>query len=317
MKTNYFLASANTCYGFKNCFEYINPSLDSYIYILKGGPGTGKSTFMKSIGKHFEEKGYGVEYFYCSSDKDSLDGVRIIDKNVSIVDGTAPHTIDPTIPKVKEEIINLGEDINKNIRKHKQSIINLLDKKSHHFSLAYKYLSTVGKLFDIESALHTPQLNIDEYNKIISSLNTTKKGKRRNLFINFITDNGIEDFIEKNNFKNIINLTSNNYFDNAKLLNNLSQYLDQHNLEYTSFLSIYNPNIIQAIYIENTGTLYLNSNIKFKNKAMINRLVKLAGKNIMRAKYFHKKVENYYINNMDFDHIDKTRDKLIRDIEKI
>ena len=80
MKTHKYLASANTSLGFKNCFNSINTTKNAFTYILKGGPGTGKSTLMKKIGKYFEDKGLFVEYFYCSSDANSLDGVRI--KNI-------------------------------------------------------------------------------------------------------------------------------------------------------------------------------------------------------------------------------------------
>jgi len=101
---NHFFASANTALGFQNNFKYINnENKNGYLYILKGGPGTGKSTLLKTIANHFEKIGEKVEYFHCSSDAKSLDGVRLIRKNISIVDGTAPHIIETTIPMVSFE----------------------------------------------------------------------------------------------------------------------------------------------------------------------------------------------------------------------
>ena len=67
--------------------------------ILKGGPGVGKSTFMKKVGKYFEAIGVNVEYHWCSSDNNSLDGVVIGDHTVCLLDGTAPHIVDPQFPE--------------------------------------------------------------------------------------------------------------------------------------------------------------------------------------------------------------------------
>jgi hypothetical protein len=46
---NYF-TSANSALGFVSFFEDNIKELNR-LYILKGGPGTGKSTIMKNIGK--------------------------------------------------------------------------------------------------------------------------------------------------------------------------------------------------------------------------------------------------------------------------
>ena len=53
----------------------------------------------------------------------------------------------------------------------------------------------------------------------------------------------------------------------------------------------------------------------FKNEKLINTLIKKAGENIYKAKFYHKKIEKFYIANMDFNGIDKEREKLIKEIE--
>ena len=175
MKNHYYLASANTCHGFINHFNYINPNENGMTYILKGGPGTGKSSFMKKVGEYFSKKGFTIEYFFCSSDSDSLDGVKIVEKNVAIVDGTAPHVTEATIPGVKEKIVNLGSFINGKIKKHKDTIEDLLAKKSACFSVAYAYLKTLGELLKIEKMLMTGKeaengLSTDEIDTITANL---------------------------------------------------------------------------------------------------------------------------------------------------
>ena len=82
VKTEFkYFAAANGYKGFKSYFPTIfNPREYDKIFILKGGPGTGKSTIMKSIANELYDNGAKVESIHCSSDPQSLDGV-IIDYN--------------------------------------------------------------------------------------------------------------------------------------------------------------------------------------------------------------------------------------------
>lgn len=70
--TNFFLG-ANSGSGFQNLFsEIMDPETAFDIMILKGGPGVGKNTFMREIGRTMEQAGADVEYLWCSGDPDSL-----------------------------------------------------------------------------------------------------------------------------------------------------------------------------------------------------------------------------------------------------
>lgn len=109
IKKTYFLG-ANTPKGFVSLFgELYNPSENWRVYILKGGPGTGKSGFMRKIASAVEEAGYEAEYIICSSDPDSLDGVIFPQLKACIADGTPPHVLEPRYPGAVEEIVNLGQ----------------------------------------------------------------------------------------------------------------------------------------------------------------------------------------------------------------
>jgi hypothetical protein len=79
------------------------------LVVLKGGPGVGKSTLMKKIGAACEERGEDVEYLHCSGDPDSLDGVHIPRIATAVVDGTAPHVIEPKYPAAADRYVNLGQ----------------------------------------------------------------------------------------------------------------------------------------------------------------------------------------------------------------
>ncbi len=91
MVTNFYLG-ANSRDGFQSLYGGYTEPEDYYdIMVLKGGPGVGKSTFMKYIGSQAEAAGEDVEYIWCSGDPDSLDAVRLPRVGILAVDGTSPH----------------------------------------------------------------------------------------------------------------------------------------------------------------------------------------------------------------------------------
>ena len=60
-------------------------------YLIKGRPGTGKSTFLKRLSAKLRENGFDVEEYYCSFDKNSLDMVVSRELSFCVFDSTAPH----------------------------------------------------------------------------------------------------------------------------------------------------------------------------------------------------------------------------------
>jgi hypothetical protein len=91
----YFLG-ANSPTGFYSLYDHLlSPEEARAIYILKGGPGCGKSTLMRKIGAWAEETGLETEYILCSGDPDSLDAVILPAVGAAIVDGTAPQGVVP------------------------------------------------------------------------------------------------------------------------------------------------------------------------------------------------------------------------------
>lgn len=146
----HFFAAANTSSGFVSFFDRLfDPKTLKKIYILKGGPGVGKSTLMKNAAKAAEKKGYSPIFYHCSSDPKSLDGVIIPETGKAILDGTAPHTVDPRYAGAKEEIINLGEAWNiPLLEKESRRICEISDCKSAHYRTAYRLLAAAKNADD-------------------------------------------------------------------------------------------------------------------------------------------------------------------------
>lgn len=202
-----FFPGGNTTVGFYSFFDYILPYEEANrIYCLKGGPGTGKSSIMRQIGEYFKQEGVDIEYHHCSSDPDSLDAVVIKAAKAAILDGTAPHVVDPKYPGAVDEIINLGAFWEKEaLLKERESIAKLRHENSRLFQKAYRYLKALGQLyeayektaflaFDREASLQTA------YELIVNLLGDypvlKKKGKSRHLFAFGITPKGIVQFRE-------------------------------------------------------------------------------------------------------------------------
>ncbi len=158
-----YFAAANTYNGFKSYFDDVFRSRDyERIFVLKGGPGTGKSSFMRRASALGYEKGCRVEEIYCSSDPNSLDGV-IIESNgkmIAILDGTAPHQRDAKIPGAIDELINLGEAWDSTwLSVSREKILELSDEKSSAYKTAYSYLSVAGMASNIISSAYKSNFN--------------------------------------------------------------------------------------------------------------------------------------------------------------
>ena len=108
-RTVHFFAGANSGGGFQNLFtELYDPGETLDFIILKGGPGVGKSSFMRELGKSMEDAGTDVEYLHCSGDPDSLDGALFPEIKCGAVDGTSPHVLEPRYPAAADRYLDLG-----------------------------------------------------------------------------------------------------------------------------------------------------------------------------------------------------------------
>lgn len=168
----FFLASHSTN-GFKSIFDNLyDPEDGWFCYILKGGPGTGKSTLMKSVAEKLYEK-FKLKYeiICCSSDPDSVDAVIFPEIKKCIVDGTAPHTIEPTYPGASDTIINLGECWNeKKLMKQRDKIINLSKQNALYHKKSAKYLNAFGEIFSMNQDIIGRSINHQKLDKFCSRL---------------------------------------------------------------------------------------------------------------------------------------------------
>ena len=105
--TRWFLGS-NSGDGFCSLYDGYCRGEGDFLRVIKGGPGCGKSSFMRRIGEAAADKGLDVEYIHCSGDPDSLDGVYIPALRLGYADGTSPHIMDPACFGATGDYLNLG-----------------------------------------------------------------------------------------------------------------------------------------------------------------------------------------------------------------
>ena len=200
---NYY-AGGNTAKGFYNLYDSALEDLNK-LYILKGGPGTGKSTLIKSIGEFIVNKGINIEYLHCSSDTNSVDGVVIPEFKIGLVDGTAPHVIEPKAPGVIEEYVNLGVAWDsKKLSVHKEAILSLNNEISRKFQTAYDTFAAALKAHDEIEEIYISNMDFQEANKLTDELNklffsddtVSKEPKIKHRFLGAATPSGAVDFIQ-------------------------------------------------------------------------------------------------------------------------
>lgn len=148
-----FFPGGNTMRGFYSYYQYLwrplaNPS-PARVWIIKGGPGTGKSVLMQRIADEMHARGYDLEVHHCSADPDSVDGVVVPALGAAIVDGTAPHVIDPAFPGAVETMVNLGEFWDgAALRRHRADIEAISARYKTCYASAYSYLAAAGIIHD-------------------------------------------------------------------------------------------------------------------------------------------------------------------------
>lgn len=159
-KIRYFLG-ANSPTGFYSLYDQLIPTEHAKsIYILKGGPGCGKSTFMRRIAEKAEQTGETVEYIHCSGDPDSLDGIVLTGRKIAIADGTAPHVIEPVCPGALESYVNLGECYDTAaLSTIRSDLINSMTGYKDCYKRAYRCLKAAAEVSsDVRNTLVTKDL---------------------------------------------------------------------------------------------------------------------------------------------------------------
>ncbi|MDO5010830.1 MAG: PRK06851 family protein [Intestinibacter bartlettii] len=351
-KTRKMFPGGNTANGFYSFFDYIIPCDVNRIFCLKGGPGVGKSSFMKKMAREFTKMGYDVELHYCSSDPSSLDGVVIKELNVVMIDATAPHTVDPKIPGAVDEILNFGEFWDgEKIEENKDKIKSCNADISECFQRAFRFLKSAEPIYmDIESKISkcmdwtkVSKMTDEFVEKVFAGVEFGgKKAYVRHLFGSAITPVGYLDYSDSlfDGVENIYYLQGDIGSGKSGLLKALYTRAEQKGLDVEVYHFPLVVDKLQAVYIPALD-LAVTTSSRFKDKEIIDLnscvdeeklnkytdevrfdkdlvdyLMNNAISNLKRAKFNHDIIEDYYIPAMDFEKVEALKNEIIERILK-
>lgn len=206
-KQRHMFPGNNTPEGFFSYYHYILSQREAdKIFCIKGGPGVGKSTFMKKLGEELLDDGRDVDFLHCSSDNHSLDGIVLRDKKIAFIDATSPHIVDPISPGAVDTILHLGEYWNEEgIRKNKNAVLECQANLKMLFGCAYHYLGAAGKMYDNLHDIYQRTLQKEELFKLAADIInrelihkelSAEQGEVKKYFASGITPNGCINYLE-------------------------------------------------------------------------------------------------------------------------
>ncbi|WP_243296977.1 PRK06851 family protein [Bacillus litorisediminis] len=268
-KVLHYFAGGNTAKGFYSLYDSNFQHLDR-LFILKGGPGTGKSTFMKKIGQIWNLRGFDTEYLHCSSDNDSIDGVIIPKLKVGVVDGTAPHVIEPKAPGAIEDYVNLGEAWDSNLLSQKKdAILSLNAKINEAFHSAYSCFGDALRIHDSLEKIYIENMDFAKADELaenlieqfFGSLSLNKTSTVVHRYLGAATPKGAVDFVP-----NLTGELGKRYFIKGRagtgkstLLKKLAQSAEAKGLDVEVYHCGFDPNSLDMLIFREIGIAIFDS----------------------------------------------------------
>lgn len=345
-RIRHMFPGGNTSQGFHSFYNYIISQEEAvHIMVIKGGPGVGKSTFMKKVGNEMLERGYDIELMHCSSDNNSLDGLVIPEAHIALIDGTSPHIVDPKNPGAVDEIINLGDFWDEDgIRVHRESILKANKQTGQNFARAYRYLNAAASVYGDIAAITGAAVD----NKRVSAVGArlsyelfgtrytkNREGRERCLFASAITPNGLKNFLDSIlTAGEVYELTGAPGTGTERVLQKVRDTAIEKGYNVESYYCALLPNKLEHLVIpdldvslttsneyhastvEKIERIDLNTYVEksevenyieelSEGKELLDKLLNVAVSSIGKAKTIHDRLETYYIPNMDFEAVQR------------
>lgn len=334
--------------GFKNEFEASAWRGDFYGYILKGGPGTGKSTLMKKLAQQCDE----CDIYCCSSDTNSIDAIVFPQKKIYVADGTSPHVMEPQYPALNGEYINLGEFWDKSkIEPHKDTLKYCFCENAAFHKRAARFVTACGELFGGLYDYCTSCVLKDKLDAFVQRFSKKAFGKvldvegfAENRQLSAITADGyITQEIDSD--YTLIAVCDDYLAASAMMLRLIcSQALSRGLCVYISHCRLVPSSPIETLLIPEKKLGFVSENflnnmhcdcIKringmrfYDTKRLLEKKQKLsfdksaglelcneAANSIASALKIHDEIEKYYINAMDFSKLDDVYKKILSSIK--
>ena len=339
-----FFAAANGYDGFRSYFNQVfNSEVFDKVYVIKGGPGTGKSSFMKKIVERYSDREYLTECIHCSSDPNSLDGVIITsgDKKIALLDGTAPHERDAVVVGAIDEIINLAEGLDMRfLHAERKEILALSKEKKRAYDIAYAYLKIAGETQKLKRR-SSLKYDIKKFKNKIKNLAEIKKSvSTNNVKIRLISSfgcGGIKNLDTLFDISERVFSITGDYYRATSLMNEVRLFAEEEGTEIIICPAVFDGSCIEAIYFPAThltftvggnGEKILTDNYFPTSDRTDNEISKKADE-LSREAFseaqrwfaiasdFHFRLEEKYVHAMDFSHNEEIFNKKATEIDNI
>lgn len=348
MRVRRIFTGGNTANGFHSFHHYIIPDKRNKLYIFKGMPGGGKSSLMREIGQRMIDKGYSIEFHHCPSDPRSIDAVVIEELGICLLDGTPPHSMDPTYPGLTDKIIDLARFIDsEKLKPMEEDIRRAKLNNKYAYERAFNYFKAakiVHNQISIENGRNLDLVGINKESeglieRIFSKREKTIKGngfKERHLFSTANTPEGYFDYTNT-----ILEWAEDIYYIKGEIGTGKSTLLSRifDEAKYRNYnLEIYHnsliPEKIESIYIKELDTIitsndhgkegakftlnlsnyFDNSKLNHEDYKALNLLLEKGIKSLNGAKENHFILEKSYRPCIDYSHIDSLREEIYEEI---
>ncbi|MBR3739740.1 MAG: hypothetical protein IKN04_04680 [Clostridia bacterium] len=321
---------SNTANGFVGFFQNLRLQADRTV-ILKGGPGVGKSTLMRDVGRHYERLGMEVDYYFCSGDPDSLDAVFVPGRGFLVMDGTAPHIVDPALPGAGDGILNLGVCLEeKQLSSQKEEIAALTGEISLCYAQAYRYLRAALSVREDAGAAYETALSEKERRLLRQEMKALipcgAPGTDSHAFLQAITWKGVSQYTDALENERVVCLEAPWGFDADALLRPVWEEAGQRGLKRSAYhdpldagklshVSAGCGTFTSAVLLDarvlsvslDAGALRRHSARLAFDRAACELLKTQAVEALSQAKEKHDALERYYIDAMDYARLEEIR----------
>lgn len=325
------------------------------IIYLKGSSGSGKSTLMRKVAATFEEKGIEVDYIHCSNNVTDLDGICIREKGICMVDATAPHVCDPSVPVAIDEIFNLADFIDRNyVQEHAGELLKLQVQKKPYYHKAYGYLNAACTIYKNNIYMNHQALNQVKLKAAIEAevkpfyLETLsdKPGLNRSFFASAVSPQGMVSYLDSLvKGMTIVALKGEGGMGMEQMLLAIREMANSRGYYTESCLCTLNTEKLDHLFIPERKLAYVTVNeyhaleqpidrvIDFTefcdmdllmqyseemkyNKKIFNELLQKSMNMMDAQKVVHDKIEKIYIASMDFEGLDQAFYTIMNIIQK-
>lgn len=347
--TESYFGACNTAEGFYSLFgEIFDPKKLDRIYILKGGPGTGKSTLMKKVALAAQQAGQYVRYYYCSSDTSSLDGIVLPDAKIAVLDGTAPHATDPCYPGAVEELINLGAYFDTaKLRRARGEIMAIVQEKQLLYRRVYDRLRCAASHMRICREICADALNkekmLQAIQRILRGTAQTGESISNRCYVTAIGTKGIVHFSTFEQAAQKRLWVINGHGGNALFFQMMREEMQHTNTKHTVLCDIEHPALCEGIYLpKQKQVIRAQNNLEIPQSDRTINMERFYDKQVLREQRqalraaisgaksarmhalellqqigrMHEALEQIYIAQMDFSGVEQQTSELIKSIKK-